>query len=316
MRKITALIAAAIVLLSAGSIYADNKLLPTDVLDPGRFFSDIRYGYTSLEGQIASSGMETDVEGGEHRINYVLRIGIANGFDVEASTSYLAEGSINWEADTFLGHVEMKTLEEGIDDTTVSFRFKLAEEGRDGVNFTFALIGVLPSGQRKEGEPEIHLDGVKLQDEKAGSPGNGVVSYGAGFSVSGRSGNFEPYLLGSYIFGGRRERHEIDEHYADQAQLQVGIQWHTSPHAAFDFSIMAVRNSPQAQEEDRSKTVSNSFIMGYAFIGMYFEFAPNATFILGAAYGLMESHVVNRSDGARMEGVSAFVPSIGLHLLF
>jgi hypothetical protein len=308
-------VAVAVVLVST-SAYADNRLLPTDMLDPGRFFMEFGYAFSSGTGEVEMGGIDVDAKFDEHRINFGFGFGLAPGADVDIRTGYIATGSGRMEADTFLGHVEMETYAEGVEDTAFSLRFRLADEQTNGANVIFALTGVFPSGYRKDGQAKIELNGVEVQDQKRDYPGEGVVSYGAGFAVSGTSGSIEPYMVGSYIFGGRRERHDIDEHYADEAALTLGMQVHTSPHAAFDFSLSAMHNSPETVESDRSRSREASFLMGGASLRMLFEFAPDATFYIGITYVMIEGHQIDRDSGDKLKDATAIIPTIGFHILF
>jgi hypothetical protein len=308
-------VAAAVVLFSTGA-YADNRLLPTDMMDPGRFFMEFGYALSSGSGELDMGGIDVDAKFEEHRIPFGLGFGLSPGVDVDIHSGYVATGTGRMEADTILGHVEMKTYVEGIEDTSLSLRFRLADERRNGANVIFALTGVFPSGYRKDGEPEIELNGTKVNDLKRDYPGEGVVSYGGGFAISGTSGSIEPYMVGTYIFGGKRKRHDIKEHYADEAALTLGMQVHTSPHAAIDFSLSVMHNSPETVESDRSRSRESGFLMGGASLRMFFELAPDTTFYIGIMYVMIEGHQVDRDSGDKLKDASSIIPSIGFHILF
>ncbi len=317
--RISAILVAFIVILHTASAYADNRLLPTKMLQPGRFYAEVRYGYTTGEGKLTLSILELDVENLEHRINMGFGFGLSDGVDVDITTPYIATGSSMWEGDIPLtGHVEIKTYQEGFDDTKLSLRFRLAEQDRSGADVLFAPIVVLPSGYRKDGQAETEVDGVVAPGDemKRDYPGEGVISYGAGLAVSGRAGNLEPYFTCSYIFGGRRKRHDVKEHYADEATVNVGFQAHTGPQAAFDFSVFAAYNSPQTHEDHGGRTRAAHHMMGGATVAMYVEIGRDATFVLGITYIMIESHMADRDAGIRIEGATAMIPQIGIHILF
>lgn len=317
--RIGAILIAVVVLFYSASAYADNRLLPTKMLQPGRFYAEARYGYTMGEAKLSLSILELDVENTEHRINMGFGFGLSDGVDVDIRTPYIATGSSMWEGDIPLtGHVKIETYQEGFDDTTLSVRFRLAEEQAAGADVLFAPIVVLPSGYRKDGQAEFEVDGVVAPGDemKRDYPGEGVLSYGAGLAVSGTAGNLEPYFTCSYIFGGRRKRHDVKEHYADEATVTLGFQAHTGPQAAFDFSVMAAYNSPETHEDHGDRVRAAHFMMGGANVSMYVEFGRDATFIIGISYVMIESHMVDRDAGLRIEGTTAMIPHIGIHILF
>lgn len=307
------IMAAAVLVCTAA--YADNRLLPTDMLEPGRFFGELTYSFSSGSGELALAGQEVDVKSEEHRLQVHIGFGLADGVDVDIATPYLATGTTNFEADIGFGIVKIDSYAEGFDDTTFSVRFKLADRRANGADFLFGVIAVFPSGYRKDGELGVELGAIDVRP-KRDYPGEGVISYGAGFAMSGSSGSFEPYMTGTYIFGGRRERHEIDEHYSDEAAVAVGLQAHTSPHAAFDIAFSASRNSPQTSENHGDRVRAAAFIAGGVRLAMYFEFAPDATFVLGVSYIMVESHLTDKDAGLRLRGVTSIVPTIGFHVLF
>jgi len=316
MKILKMLSIAVVIVLLTTSAYADNRLLPTDMMDPGRFFMQFGYALSIGTGELDMGGTDVDAKFHEDRIPFGLGFGLAPGADVDIQTGYTAMGTGNMEADTFLGHVEMETYAEGIEDTRFSLRFRMADERRNGANVVFALTGIFPSGYRKDGEPEVELNGTKLSEAKRDYPGEGVVSYGGGFAISGTSGNIEPYMVASYIFGGKRTRHDVDEHYADEAALTLGMHVHTSPHAAIDFSLSGMRNSPETIEDNRSRSREAAFLMGGANLRMFFEFAPDATFYIGVMYVMIEGHQVDRDSGDKLKDATSIIPTIGFHILF
>ncbi len=235
-------------------------------------------------------------------------------WNVEIVTPYIAESRS--EIDVELLDTKLDTWTEGLDDTKLSLRFRLSDKRKNDVNCLFSLISVFPSGHRKDGTLGEESGGATVSEPKRDYPGEGVISYGAGFAVSGTSGSFEHYLAASYIFGGRRTRHEIKEHYADEAMLQLGVQIRTAPHAAIDFNLTGFYNSPETWEDDRDRTRRASFIVGTANIGMYLEFAPDATFMIGARYTMIETHEIDRDSGVKLKEAIAITPTIGFHILF
>jgi hypothetical protein len=314
-RRLSALAVMAAVLLAGASAYADNRLLPTDMLEPGRFYTEMIYSYNTLTAKLVQDPNEVDVDGEEHTIDLTLAFGVSNGVDVVIRTPYLATGESRWEMDTFLGWAKFRSYSEGFNDTNLSIRFKAADKRSGGADLVLSAICVLPSGYRKDGEAGVEVAGYDIRP-KRDFPGEGVVSYGAGLAVSGESGYLEPYLTAAYVFGGRRTRHDIKEHYADEASLGVGIQAHSSPHATFDFRILAIYNGPQTNESGGDRVRSSNFMLGMASMGMYFEFAPNATFIIGISYIMMETHQADRDADLVLKGATGMRPSIGFHILF
>ena len=291
-------------------------LLPTDMLEPGRVGGEFGYSYSVGEGELDMGGIDVDAEFTEHDLNFILGLGLSRGLDAVFTTGYVATGSGKMKADTFLGKVEMESYSEGIEDTRLDLRIRLADRRTNGADAVFSIIGVFPSGYRKDGQGRIKLNGVEVQDMKRDYPGEGVISYGAGFAVSGQSGNIEPYMVCSYIFGGRRERHNIDEHYSDEAMLQLGIQASTSTNATFDFSLVGMHSSPSTIEDHGSRSREADFLMGGANFRMCFEFAPDATFIIGIIYMMIEGHQVDRDSGDRLKNASSIIPGISFHILF
>ena len=312
------LIAVAIVLYSA-TAYADNRLLPTKMLQPSRFYAEVRYGYTMGDAKLTLSILELDVENAEHAINMGFGFGLSDGIDVDIRTPYIATGTSTWEGFIPLtGDVKLESYQEGFGDTTLSLRFRLADQQRAGADVVFAPVIILPSGYRKDGEPEVEVDGVVAPGDegKRDFPGEGVLSYGASFAVSGRAANLEPYFACSYIFGGRRKRHDVKEHYADHALATFGFQAHTGPQAAFDFSVSVGYSSPETHEDHGDKVRAAHHMMGGATVAMYVEFGRDATFMIGISYIMIESHMVDRDAGLRIEGATAMIPQIGFHILF
>ncbi len=314
--KLSAVAVAVAVVLVTVSAYAGDRLLPTDMLEPGRFFSEFGYSYSMTEGELVLGTVKADIKGEEHRISVALGFGLSDGVDVEIRSGYIATGSSDLEADFLGSHVEMESYTEGIEDTDFRLRFRIADERTSGADAVFALIGIFPSGYRKDGQGEVKINGALVQDGKRDYPGDGVISYGAGFAVSGTSGNIKPYMVCSYVFGGRRKRHDVKEHYSDEATLQLGFQVHTAHHAKFDFSLMAVQNSPSTTESHGARSREADFLMGGAAFGMYFEFAPDATFMIGIMYVMIEGHQIDRDTGDKIEDAFGIIPMIGLHILF
>lgn len=323
LRNLVAVAVLVAALTFCASAYADNRLLPTNVLRPGRFMLQLDYDYSSFRGKQTLPGLESDIKGEGHTINLNFGFGLVKDMDVEIECSYVATETAEFEVDLSswgMGVAEFRGYTEGIDDTTLNLRFLLAKEKRDDVNFSFNLIGIFPSGERKDGQPEIKIKGtipfLQEQDCKRDYPGTGVASYGAGLALSGTSGDFEPYLAGSYIFGGRRRRHDIKEHYADEATIILGMQVHSSDEAALDLSFTAIHASPETTEDDRDRSREAAHWAGGVSLTMYMEFADDATFMIGISYFLLESHMVDRDTRARMEDASGIIANIGFHVLF
>jgi hypothetical protein len=314
--KLVAVVVATTVFLVTTNTYGDNRLLPADMLDPGRFFSQLSYIHTASNGKLTFAGEETGLKSEEHRIQLSFGFGVTNALDVEIAVPYVATATSRLKENTVLGLVEMSTYTEGLDDTQFHLRLRLADEKTSDVNILFSLIGVFPSGERKDGQPRLKLDGVELQDYERDYPGEGVISYGAGFAASGPSGRLEPYVAGSYIFGGRRIRHHIKEHYADEALLQAGLQMHAGPQVTFDFCLLGIYNSSQTYEEDRDRVREDPFLIGGISLAAHLEFAPNVTFIIGAAYTMIESYQIDRDADIKMKDTKVVRMTVAFHILF
>jgi hypothetical protein len=316
--RISAILVAVLTILYSATAYADNRLLPTKMLQPGRFYAEVRYGQTMGEGKLSLSILELDVENIEHRINMGFGFGLSDGVDVEITAPYIATASSMWEGYIPLtGYVEIESYQEGFGDTAVAVRFRLSDQQSAGADALFSPIVVLPSGYRKDGQPEVKVDGVVSPGDevKRDYPGEGVISYGAGFAVSGRAANLEPYFGCTYIFGGRRKRHDIKEHYADEARATFGFQAHTGPLAAFDFSVFVGYTSPETHEDDGKVRVAHH-MTGGANVALYVEIGRDTTFVIGISYVMIETHMVDRDAGLRLEGATAMIPHIGFHILF
>lgn len=313
----TAIAALTTLLVSAGAALAqDHALTPTDVLGFGKVAATVSFQLAEGKAEFKDPSLNLDLDAdiSSYELSLAAAVGLGMGFEVEASVPYQIQGTTEGNGDLGASTVETEQNSDGFGDAVVTLNYELLEEKGSTPQWIFALIIGVPTGNDKRGEAELTLNNTVIQKDEDGGNGDGVWRYGFGSAISTKAGLVEPYLGASYVFGGEKERNDVDEEYADVGSILVGAEFHVTPNATIDLRVIAQFVTDQITEDTRVEKEEEAHKVFTGQGQLYVGLGTGATLVLTGGVSTSEDHDVDTRTGAEIEGTFIYFLGIGLHL--
>ncbi|MFN3485888.1 MAG: hypothetical protein ACK44W_10455 [Planctomycetota bacterium] len=295
----------------------DDALTPTDVLEAGQFSATARLQFLSGQGDLRNDPvLELDLEEQTFEAILGIALGLGAGFEVELSIPYRFRGTLQGDGEFLGASLETEDESLGFGDLQISPVYRLLKEDAAAPQLIVGAIAVAPTGNDKRGDAEIELGGVPISDGEEGGVGQGVWKFGALAGISKRLGLVEPYVLVSYVWGGERERNDVDEERADVTTVLAGAEWHLSPAARLDTRAIFLLVGEDVTEESGQEAIEEShFRFGFQ-ASLYAHLGGGFTLILGGGVLFIEDHTLDKVDQEDLEKAFQWNLGVGLHFLF
>jgi hypothetical protein len=235
------------------------------------------------------------------------------GFEIDASIVGQFRGTTN--ADFANGTLGFESESRGFSDLTVAAVYRILKDDPALPQLIVGGILVAPVGNDKKGQAETVIGGVRLQDQEESGLGQGVWHYGLEAGISKSLGIVEPYLLSSYVFGGKRRENGVNEDRADVWTVLAGAQWHLSPQVTIDTRAIVTRDGIDRQEDNGSQAKEENHFTYAGEADLYVHLGGGATLILGGGAFFVEDHELN--DLAEISAKNDYIwyVQVGLHIL-
>ncbi len=311
-------LAAALALVTSSPARAENQdgLTPTDVLDFGQVSATVVLSVGLGQGTLVNPVLDVDVDFTRFDLLLSGTVGLGAGFEVGLDIPHVIRQTV--EADgTLLGVIpaESEEVDTGFGDMTLTGTYRLLEEGDAIPQWIVSAILTMPTGNDKRGDAKEKLSGITVQDGERGGVGLGVWHYGLGTAVSKRIGVVEPYAGLSYVFGGDRERNDIDEERADVLTGLLGAEFHVGEGAAIDVRLGIDLRGEDVTEVDRLENTEEAFLQYRLGVTTYLDVAPSVTLLAGIGALYLEDHVSSEEFDETTEDILLYQFLIGIHIV-
>ncbi len=309
------LMAIAFALSAAAAAAAQEGLTPTDVLEGGRFSLTGRLQWARGEAEVGRGSLvDLDAEAEDTRFLYQGAVGLGLGLEIEAAIAYQFAGTVETDGDILGVSFDSREEDSGFGDLTLSPVFRLLEEDDALPQLIVGGIAVLPTGNDKRGEAESTLGALQLSDGEEGGIGGGVWKAGLGAGVSKRAGPAEPYMTAAWLWGGERERNDVDEEPADIWTLALGSELHLSVELTLDFRLVVQILSDAVKESGRVPQGEDGHVQHTWQGQAYVTVAPGVTLVAGLAVTFVEDHEIDKQAGLELEDAVFFAAQAGIHI--
>jgi hypothetical protein len=307
-------------LLLAGvpTAWAQNDgLTPTDVLEAGQFTVTARLQFLSGEGSVRNDpAFEADFKEQTFEALLGVAVGLGAGLEVELSIPYRFRGTVDGEGEFLGASFESEDESLGFGDLQISPVLRLLRENAQSPQIIIGGIAVAPTGNDKRGDAELEIGGVPVSDGEEGGIGQGVWKFGGLAGISKNLGLVEPYLVVSYLWGGTRERNDVDEERADVGTILAGAEWHLSPSTRLDTRALFFFVGEEVTEEAGQEAVEEAhFRFGFQ-ASVYVNLGGPLTLTLGGGVLFVEDHTLDEVDDDDLEDTFQWNLGIGLHIVF
>lgn len=305
-------------LLLAGAPAAwaqEDALTPTDVLEAGQFTATVHLQFLSGHGDLRSDPVfEAELEEQTFEAMLGVAVGLGAGFEVEFSIPYRFRGTVEGDGELLGMSFESEDESLGFGDLQIAPIFRLLREDAFSPQIVIGGIAVAPTGNDKRGDTEVEIGGVPVLDGEEAGIGQGVWKFGALAGISKRLGLVEPYVLVSYVWGGERERNDVDEERADVTTVLAGAEWHLSPAARLDTRAIFLFVGKDVVEDAGREVVAESHFRYGLQASLYAHLGGGFTLILGGGVLFAEDHTTNEADDVTLENAFEWTLGVGLHL--
>ena len=291
----------------------DDALLPTHLIDGGRVFATATFQYLQGKGDADLFGSSGDFDQKAYQVQLDAGVGLGAGFEIDASIVGQIRGTT--KADFSTPNVEFESESRGFSDLTIAALYRILKDDTAVPQFIVGGIVVAPVGNDKNGQPETTIGGTKIQDSEEAGIGQGVWHYGLEAGISKNLVVVEPYLLTSYVFGGKRRENGVNENRADVWNVMVGAQWHLSPGATIDTRAIFTRDGIDRHEDNGTQVKEQNHFTYTGMANLYLHLGGGVTFIVGGGAFFVEDHELN--DLAQLSSKDDFIWFVqaGLHIL-
>ena len=298
---------------AAPSWAGDDALLPTHLIDGGQVFVTGTFQYLEGHGDAQLLGVDGDFEQKAYQVRLDGGVGLGMGFEIDASIAGQFRGTT--DADFANGTVGFESESRGFSDLTVEARYGILKGDTALLQLVVGGILVAPVGNDKKGQAETVIGGVRIQDREESGIGEGVWHYGLEAGISKNFGPLEPYLMTSYVFGGKRRENGVNEDRADVWTVLAGAQWHLSTQVTIDTRAVVSRDGIDRQEDNGSQAKEENHFTYAGEADLYIHLGGGATLILGGGAFFVEDHEL--SDLAQLSAKNDYVwfVQVGLHIL-
>lgn len=315
----TAIATLAALLVSAEAALAqDHALTPTDLLDFGQLSATARFqiaeGKTNLVDRTGTLDIDADTD--THRLLLDAAIGLGMGFELELSAPYQVKGVTDGDGELGVLSVDFEEEDDGFGDLQITANYRLLKESGTDPQWLFGLIIVAPTGNDKQGEGDLQTTPPSIFDTvgEEGGIGQGVWRYGFGTAIGKKMGMIEPYLALSYVFGGERERNDVDEERADVGTVLLGSEFHVTPQATIDLRAYVLFVGEDITEENRREQKAEEHNAYGGSGALYISLGPVATLVVGAGVTVVEDFESDATAGLQLEDTFEYTLQLGLHL--
>ncbi|HVE42890.1 MAG TPA: hypothetical protein VNM14_23620 [Planctomycetota bacterium] len=305
----------ALLLLAAAtpSWAQDDALLPTHLIDGGQVFVTGTFQYLEGHGDAQVLGLDGDFDQKAYQVRLDGGVGLGMGFEIDASIVGQFRGTT--DADFANGALGFESESRGFSDLTVAALYRILKDDSALPQLIVGGILVAPVGNDKKGQSETVIGGVRIQDKEESGIGQGVWHYGIEAGISKNLSLIEPYLLTSYVFGGRRHENGVTEDRADTWNVLVGAQWHLSPQATIDTRAIFSRDGIDRQEDNGSQVKEHNHFTYSGEVDLYAKLGGGVTLILGGGAFFVEDHELNDLAQLNVKNDYVWYVQVGLHLL-
>jgi hypothetical protein len=291
----------------------DDALLPTHLIDGGQAFATATFQYIRGEGDTTLFGTKGDFEQTAYDVQLDAGIGLGAGIEIDASI--VGQFSGRTKSDFSSLSASFDSVSRGFSDLGLAAIYRILKDDTTTPQLIIGAIGVAPIGNDKNGQPRITVFGVRTQDSTESGIGDGVWRYGLEAGLSKKLPVLEPYILTSYIFGGKRRENGVNEDRADVWNLTVGGQWHLSPQATIDTRGVFSRVGVDRQEAGGSQVKSELHFNSTVQASLYLHLGSGVTFTLGGGATFVEDHTVNDLLQLGVKDDLVWFIQAGLHIL-
>ena len=303
------------VLLAAPS---QDALTITDVVEAGEFSVTTGLGLADGKGKFSNSVAAVDLDFDVEAIElfFDAAIGLGQGFELELSLPYLIESSVEGTG-SFAGFpFSLEQESSGFGDLEISPIYRVVKENSETPQWIIGAILVAPTGNDKRGDAETKIGGVTVTEGKEGGNGDGVWRYGLGAAVSKRFGRWEPYAGGTFVLGGDRKRNGVEEDRADVATLIAGTEWHMTPQATIDTSLLFQLVGDDVTEDNGVKSKEEDYVAYGAQMSLYVNLGSRLTLIAGGGILAAGDHEVDTATGTEILDSITYILQVGVHYYF
>ncbi|HXG60945.1 MAG TPA: hypothetical protein VNO22_06215 [Planctomycetota bacterium] len=295
----------------------DDALTPTDVLEAGQFSATARLQFLSGQGDVRNDPVfEADFEEQTFEALLGVAVGIGAGLEVELSIPYRFRGTLEGDGEALGVSFESEEESLGFGDLQISPVLRLLREDASSPQLIVGAIAVAPTGNDKRGDPELEVGGSSVSEGEEGGIGQGVWKFGGLAGISKNLGLVEPYLVVSYLWGGERERNDVDEERADLWTILAGAEWHLSPTMRLDTRALFFFVGEDVTEESGSEAIEEAhFRFGFE-ASVYAKLGGGFTLTLGGGVLFVEDHTIDEVDEEDLENAFQWNLGVGLHFFF
>lgn len=295
----------------------DDALTPTDVLEACQFSATVRLQFLSGRGDVRNDPVfEADFEDHTFEALLGIAVGLGAGLEVELSIPYRFRGTLEGDGDILGASFESEDESLGFGDLQISPVFRLLREDASSPQLIVGAIAVAPTGNDKRGDAKVEIGGVPVSDGEEGGIGQGVWKFGGLAGISKNLGLVEPYLLVSYVWGGKRERNDVDEERADVGTILAGAEWHLSPTTRLDTRALFFFVGEDVIEENGQEAIEEAhFRFGFE-ASVYANLGGGFTLILGGGILFVEDHTIDEVDEEDLKDAFQWNLGVGLHFVF
>jgi opacity protein-like surface antigen len=301
---------------SPSALLAQDALTPTDVLEFGQIAATGRLQATTLKATAVSAAIDLDLDSLSYQFVLEGAVGLGMGFELEAEIPYQFAGDTDGDG-TILGlPATLDSEQSGFGDLQLRPIYRFLKEDASSPQLVLGLILVAPTGNDKDGEAEINSAALGFQPGEEGGIGSGVWSYGVMAGVSKKLGPVEPYLAGTFVWGGERDVDGVDEDRADVGTLLAGAELHLTEQARLDVRAFFQSVGKDITEDDAVKQEEEAHTQFGGQILLYIKLGGALTLVAGGSAVAVEDHEVDDTLLLDAEDAFYWTAQLGLHLFF
>ncbi len=290
----------------------EDALLPTHLIDGGQVFVTGSFQYLQGKGDADFPTSSGDFKQKAYQVLLDAGVGLGMGFEIDASIAGQIRGTT--KADLSTPNIEVETESRGFSDLTLTGLYRILKN--DAVTPQLIVGGILvaPVGNDKKGAPEISSGGITVKGAESGI-GQGVWHYGLAAGISKSLTVVEPYLLTSYVFGGKRRENGVNEDRSDVWNVTAGARWYLSSEASIDTRAIFNRNGREWKEDSGVQVKEETHFTYTGEANLYLRLGSGVTLILGGGAFFIEDHEVNNLARIDLKDDVVWFVQAGLHVL-